>query len=90
VRSRLENILVIFRSMYEAGRWPIGIYPPWLRVELTVAVPVAFAVTIPVESLVGRLEPQTLGLTLLVESGFLVGSRWFWRAGLRHNTDASA
>ena len=28
---RLDNILNIFQSMYEAGRWPIGIYPPWLR-----------------------------------------------------------
>ena len=28
---RIENILVIFQSMYEAGRWPIGIYPHWLR-----------------------------------------------------------
>ena len=24
---RLDNILNIFQSMYEAGRWPIGIYP---------------------------------------------------------------
>ncbi|MGH2615987.1 MAG: ABC transporter permease, partial [Thermomicrobiales bacterium] len=32
---RLDNILNIFQSMYEAGRWPIGIYPPWLRAMLT-------------------------------------------------------
>lgn len=87
---RLENIFVIFGSMYEAGRWPIGIYPPWLRVALTVVVPVAFAITIPVESLVGRLEPSTFALTLLVAVGFLVASRWFWRFGLRHYTGASA
>ena len=23
---RVENILVIFQSMYQAGRWPVGIY----------------------------------------------------------------
>jgi ABC-2 type transport system permease protein len=87
---RLENIFVIFGSMYEAGRWPIGIYPPWLRIALTVAVPVAFAITIPVESLVGRLEPSMFLLALLVAAGFLIGSRWFWRFGLRHYTGASA
>ena len=31
---RLENILVIFATVYEAGKWPIGIYPPWLRLGL--------------------------------------------------------
>jgi ABC-2 type transport system permease protein len=87
---KLENILVIFASVYEAGRWPIGIYPPWLRVALTVAAPVAFAVTFPVESLIGRLEPSTLALSLVVATVFLGVSRWFWRFGLRHYTGASA
>ncbi|MFL5757565.1 MAG: ABC transporter permease [Chloroflexota bacterium] len=87
---RLENIMVIFGSMYEAGRWPIGIYPPWLRVALTVAVPVAFAITIPVESLLGRLEPATVVVAIVIAAAFLGGSRWFWRFGLRHYTGASA
>jgi ABC-2 type transport system permease protein len=87
---RLENIFMIFGSMYEAGRWPIGIYPPWLRVALTVGVPVAFATTIPAESLVGRLEPATVAITIGVAAAFVVGSRWFWLFGLRHYTGASA
>lgn len=87
---RTENIMVIFGSMYEAGRWPVGIYPPWLRVALTVVVPVAFAITVPVETLVGRLEPTTLLLTIGLAAAFLVASRWFWQFGLRHYTGASA
>ena len=46
---RVENILVIFQSMYEAGRWPVRLYPGWLRYGLTFIVPVAFATTIPAE-----------------------------------------
>lgn len=87
---RLENILVIFGSMYEAGRWPVGIYPPWLRAVLTFVVPVAFAITIPVETLVGRLESTTLLGTLALAAVFVVVSRWFWRRGLRQYTGASA
>jgi ABC-2 type transport system permease protein len=87
---RLENILVIFGSMYEAGRWPLGIYPPWLQVGLTLVVPVAFAITVPVQALVGRLEPAMVAGTLVVAALFLVGSRWFWRFGLRRYTGASA
>lgn len=87
---KLENVLVIFATMYEAGKWPIGIYPAWLRVGLTAVVPVAFAITIPVESLVGRLEAPTLAFALGAAAAFLLGSRWFWRFGLRHYIGASA
>ena len=87
---KLENILVIFGTMYEAGRWPVGIYPPWLRLTMTFVVPVAFAITVPVEALVGRLEGMTLVATLGLAVAFLVASRWFWRFGLRHYTGASA
>jgi ABC-2 type transport system permease protein len=87
---KLENILVIFGSMYEAGRWPVGIYPPLLRATLTFVVPVAFAITVPVEGLVGRLEWSSLAGTFALAVAFLAGSRWFWRRGLRRYSGASA
>jgi ABC-2 type transport system permease protein len=87
---RVENILEIFRSMYEAGRWPISLYPGWLRFALTFVVPVAFAVTVPAEALTGRLSGATLlgavGLALVL----LVISRLVWRRGLRQYSGASA
>ncbi|MCA9929181.1 MAG: ABC-2 family transporter protein [Anaerolineales bacterium] len=87
---RVENILVIFQSMYNAGRWPVGIYPQWLRFALTFLVPVAFAVTVPAEGLIGRLTNQTLLMALGLAVGMLVISRFFWRLGLRHYSGASA
>jgi ABC-2 type transport system permease protein len=87
---RVDNILVIFQSMYEAGRWPIGIYPGWLQVSLTFLVPVAFATTVPAEALVGRLAPPTLVWVVLLAVIMLAVSRWFWRVGIRHYSGASA
>jgi ABC-2 type transport system permease protein len=87
---RVDNILVIFESMYQAGRWPVGIYPPWLRAALTLLVPVAFAVTVPVEALVGRLDPRTLLGAAGLALALLVLSRWFWRFGVRRYSGASA
>jgi len=87
---RVGNILQIFRGIYEAGRWPVDIYPDWLRFGLTFLAPVAFAVTVPAQALTGRLTPLTLGGAALLAIGLLSLSRWFWNFGLRHYTGASA
>jgi ABC-2 type transport system permease protein len=87
---RVENILIIFQSMYEAGRWPVSLYPGWLRFGLTFLVPVAFATTVPAEALTGRLNPQVLLGTVGLAAVMLVVSRLFWRAGIRHYSGASA
>lgn len=87
---RLDNILQIFQSMYEAGRWPIGIYPPWLRTILTFLVPVGFAITVPAEGLVGRMTPTTLATTIALAIALPIVARLFWRFGVRHYSGASA
>ena len=87
---RMFNILVVFQSMYEAGRWPVSIYPQWLRWSLTVVVPVAFATTVPAQALAGRLTWQALLGAVTLAVTLLVASRWFWKVGLRHYSGASA
>jgi ABC-2 type transport system permease protein len=87
---KIDNILVIFQSMYEAGRWPVGIYPGWLRLMLTFLVPVAFAVTVPAEAVVGRLTPAALLGAVALALLLLIASRVFWRIGVYHYSGASA
>ena len=87
---KTENILVIFQSMYQAGRWPVTIYPGWLQAMLTFLVPIAFAVTVPAQALTGRLTPQTLALAVAVAVGLLLAARAFWRFAIRFYSGASA
>jgi len=87
---RVENLLEIFRSMYEAGRWPVSLYPGWLRFGLTFIVPVAFATTIPAEALSGRLSTQTLLEALGLAAVMFALARLFWKLGLRRYSGASA
>jgi ABC-2 type transport system permease protein len=88
---KLDNILVIFGTSFgTAGSWPVTIYPGWLRASLTFIVPVAFAVTIPAQSLTGRLSAGWAIGAIGAAIGFIVVSRMFWRFGLRHYTGASA
>lgn len=87
---KTENILVIFQSMYQAGRWPVTIYPNWLQTILTFLVPIAFAVTVPAQALTARLTGQTLLLAVLVAVVLFALARWFWRFGIRFYAGASA
>ena len=87
---KLDNILVIFETMFSAGNWPITIYPGWLRASLTFVVPVAFAITIPAQSLTGRLSGPAVFGTIALAIAFVIASRIFWVFGLKHYTGASA
>jgi ABC-2 type transport system permease protein len=87
---RVDNALLFFLTMWEAGRWPVGIYPLWLRATLTVVVPVAFATTVPAETLAGRASPGSLAGAVTLAALFVVASRWFWLRGLRRYSGASS
>jgi len=80
----------LFEGIFQTGRWPVGIYPDWLRFGITFLVPIAFAITVPAEAVTSRLDWQTLGFTALFTVGALAVSRWFWRFGLTRYTGASA
>ncbi|HLT59821.1 MAG TPA: ABC-2 family transporter protein, partial [Microlunatus sp.] len=88
---KLDNIMAIFGSVFgQAGRWPVTIFPTWLRAVLTFVIPVGFAVTVPAQALAGSLDLVTLLLSLGVAALFLGGSRLFWFFALRRYTGASA
>jgi ABC-2 type transport system permease protein len=70
---RTDNLMVIFQSLYEAGRYPVGLYPGWLKAVLTFVVPVAFATTVPAEALAGRLTVEGLAVAAAISLGIFVG-----------------
>jgi ABC-2 type transport system permease protein len=87
---RMEHVLELFEGIYQTGRWPIGVYPGWLRYSVTFLVPVAFAVTVPAEALTSRLHLRTFVVALVFAVALFAFTRWFWRFGLRRYSGASA
>jgi ABC-2 type transport system permease protein len=87
---RVENLLVIFWSFIDAGRFPVDIYPGWLRVTLSTIVPIGIAVTVPAQAVAGRLDAG--GVAAMVGGTAIVWwcAGMFWRFGLRQYTGASA
>ena len=79
------------RGLYQSGRWPVTIYPGWLRISLTFLVPIAFAVTVPAEALTGAADARDARRSPRCSpSGCSSFTRWLWRTGLRRYSGASA
>ena len=87
---RMDQLAELFQGIYQAGRWPVTIYPGWLRASLTYIVPIAFAVTIPAEAVTLRLTPDTMLLTLFLTVLFMLASRLLFKYGLRNYSSASS
>lgn len=87
---RVDNLLAIFWAFIDAGRFPIDIYPGWLRLTMSTVVPVGIAVTVPAKAIVGLIDAPALAAVLGATAVAWVVSRAFWRRGLRAYTGASA
>lgn len=84
------SIMELFDGVYQTGRWPVSIYPGWLRLGVTFIVPIAFAITVPAEALTSRLAWSTVVLALGFTAVLFVFARWWWGFGLRRYSGASA
>lgn len=87
---RVDNIEQIVWQAFETGRYPVEIYPGWLRGTLTYLIPVVFIITVPATALAGRLSGPMLAASLIVAALLVALASAFWRFGLRSYTGASA
>jgi len=88
--TRLDPIVELFDGMYQAGRWPVSVYPGWLRIGFTVLVPLAFAVTVPASALAGHGSGELVLASVGFTAALTLLTRWIWRLALRRYSGASA
>lgn len=86
----VDDMAQLLQGLYEAGRWPVRIYPIWLQGILMTVVPLGFAITVPAEALSDRLTPAMLALTMAFTAAALVATRALWRWGVKSYSGASA
>ncbi len=87
---RVDSLVDLFDGMYQAGRWPVSVYPGWLRIGFTFLVPLAFAITVPAQALTGRASGWLLLGAAAFTAVLFTLTRALWRVGLRHYSGASA
>jgi ABC-2 type transport system permease protein len=87
---RMWFIAELFEGVFQTGRWPVGVYPGWLKYSLTYLVPIGFAITVPAEAVTSRLGWTTVVVALVFAAALFGFTRWFWTFGLRRYSGASA
>lgn len=87
---RIHETVELFEGVYQAGRWPVTVYPFALRIILTFLVPLAVAITVPAQGITSRLSGQTLALATAFTVALIAFARWLWKRGLRRYSGASA
>jgi ABC-2 type transport system permease protein len=87
---RMEHVAELFNGLYQAGRWPVTLFPGWLRVGFTVLVPLAFAVTVPAEVATARAGWNAVATAGAFTAVVVVATRLLWRRGLANYSGASA
>ena len=87
---RIDNITELFTAIYETGRFPVSVYPAWLRGVLTFVVPIAFLTTFPAAAILGKARFVLLAAAVLLALVLFAGCVGFWRFAVRHYSSASS
>jgi len=87
---RIDNLTYLITSVYDAARWPIGVFSGVLRFLFTFVIPLAVLTTFPAQALLGTLEAVPAGISLVAAVVFSWIARTTWKASLGHYTSASS
>ena len=80
----------VFDSIFQMARYPVGLYPGWLRLVLTWAVPIGVMTTVPAQALTGNLSAGMLIGSVVLATALLLGASTLFRSGLRRYASASS
>jgi len=88
--TKFDNNVTILQALLDSGRYPVTVYPIWLRIIITYLVPIAVATTIPLQALRGEMNlPRVLLFLVVSAASFLVASV-VWKAGVKRYSGASS
>lgn len=87
---RAGELLDIAHSIFDGGRWPVSLYPSWLKYGLTFVIPAGFAVSLPAESILGEASWLQVSIACAYTALSLILTRLLWKFALRHYSGASA
>jgi ABC-2 type transport system permease protein len=88
--TKFDNNVTILQALLDAGRYPVTVYPAWLRILVTFVIPIAVATTVPLQGLRGDLTfDRALMFIGIGIVSFIIASQ-VWKRGLKQYSGASS
>ncbi|GGG07099.1 ABC transporter permease [Paenibacillus albidus] len=87
----VSNLLIIIPQCFEwAGKWPVTIFPGFLRILFTFLIPVGVAITLPTQALLNSINSSDVALTVGFCLLLILLSRIIWKMGVKRYSGASS
>ena len=80
----------VFNGVFQMARYPLGLYPGWLRLLLTWVIPVGIITTVPAGTLTGVTTPAMLAGMIALAVALIIASSALFRFGVSHYKSASS
>jgi ABC-2 type transport system permease protein len=80
----------VFDGVFQMARYPLGLYPGWLRLVLTWIVPVGVITTLPAGALTGTASPAALAGMLGLSIAVCIAASALFRFAVRRYASASS
>ncbi|HSM70889.1 MAG TPA: ABC-2 family transporter protein [Anaerolineales bacterium] len=88
--TKFDNNVTLLQALLDAGRYPVTVYPVWLKIIVTYLIPIAVATTVPLQGLRQELDAaQVMMFVGIGIASFIVASQ-IWKAGLKRYSGASS
>ena len=88
--TKFDNNVTILQALMDSGRYPVTVYPAWLRIIVTFVIPIAVATTIPLQALRGELVPGQILLFFAISVVSFWVATIVWKLGLKRYSGASS
>lgn len=80
----------VFDALFQLARYPIGIYPPVVRILLTWVIPIGLITTIPAQALNGQIGIGVVLLSSSIAAVLFLAASWLFHQGVNRYHSASS
>ncbi len=80
----------VFNGVFQMARYPLGLYPGWLRLLLTWVIPVGIITTVPAGTLTGATSTGMLAGMVAFAAALVIAASALFRFGVKHYKSASS
>ena len=88
--TEIDNAIMIYRDIFNIGRFPVDIYKKPMNFFFTFFLPVGVMVTFPVKALLGILSWNFFLVSFGFSFVFLLIALYFWQKALKYYQSASS